>query len=537
MTTYSLTRYTGAILLLFFFMPSCRFSDKKKEEVKKDIDITIPGSFVPVSAKKFDSSFATAFFTEFPGLSAIQNDWMQFYRERGYSFAWVDSAGLSAAAQNLHNRINHLQDDGLDSSLPYRAEFNKLFDDASTVTEASTGDTILIRAEQMLTAQYLLYARSIYQTLGKDELRKMGWNIDRKNISFTDYLNKILQNEKGGDVFENEPVYKQYNLLKNYLRSYRQIAEKGGWPWVDTAVKKLLPGDSSAIIVQVKKRLSATGDFTDTLYTKTFDKNLAAAVKQFRIRHGYKDTAIIDKSLVMEMNVPVQKRIEQILLNMERCRWMPYNPGPDYISVNIPDYKMYVYEKDSLQFTINVVVGQAATKTAIFNDTLQTIAFSPYWNVPYSIFKKEIAHRLSGSYLRRNNMEYIGGQVRQKPGGNNALGKVKFLFPNSYNIYFHDTPAKDKFNYSQRTFSHGCIRLAEPRKLAIYLLRNEKQYTEPVIDSLMNQSRETQVRLQKRLPVYILYMTAFVSSQTGQLQFRKDVYSQDKAVLEQIAKR
>jgi L,D-transpeptidase YcbB len=198
---------------------------------------------------------------------------------------------------------------------------------------------------------------------------------------------------------------------------------------------------------------------------------------------------------------------------------------------------LYVYEKDSLQFTMKVVVGQTATKTVIFNDTLQTIAFSPYWTVPYSIFKKEMAHRLSARYLRRNNMEYVGGKVRQKPGGNNALGKVKFLFPNSYNIYFHDTPAKDKFNYAQRTFSHGCIRLSEPRKLALYLLRNEKQYTEAVVDSLMNQTRETQVRLKKRLPVYITYMTAFVLPQTGQIHFRKDVYRNDDKVLEMVAKK
>jgi L,D-transpeptidase YcbB len=528
-------RWLAIALFSICLIPACRFTNKKKEAVKKDVDISIPGSFEPVSQKKFDSTMAAGFFLQYPGLSPVKNDWFQFYRQRNYSFAWVDSSGLSAAAQNLHNRINNLQDDGLDSSLPYRTAFNKLFDDAATLTGNNSADSIMIRTEMMLTAQYFLYARNIYETLGEDELKKLGWNIDRKKISFNEYLNKELESNES--VFENEPVYRQYILLKDFLRSYRQIAEKGGWPFVDTSVKKLLTGDSSAAIPQIKQRLSITGDYTDTLRTRFFDAKLAAAIKQFRNRHGLKDTALIDKPLLLEMNIPVEKRIEQLLVNMERCRWLPDNPGPDYISVNIPDYKMYVYEKDKLQFTINVVVGQTATKTTIFNDTLQTIAFSPYWTVPYSIFKKEMAHRLNGSYLRRNNMEYVGGKVRQKPGGNNALGKVKFLFPNSYNIYFHDTPAKDKFNYTQRTFSHGCIRLAEPKKLAMYLLRNEPVYTETVIDSLMNQTRETQVQLKKKLPVYILYMTAFVNTQTGQLQFRKDVYGQDKAVMERMAKR
>jgi L,D-transpeptidase YcbB len=533
----TLTRWLSCSLLLFLLLPGCRFTNKKKEALKKDIDITIPGSFEPVSQKVFDSTMAAGFFRQYPGLSSVKNDWLQFYQQRNYSFAWVDSSGLSAAAQNLHNRINNLQDDGLDSSLPYRTEFNKLFDDAATLTGTNTTDSALIYTEMMLTAQYFLYARNIYETLGDGELKKLGWNINRKKISFNEYLNKELQSNGSGTVFEHEPVYQQYNLLKKFLRNYRQIAQNGGWPVVDTSIKKLLPGDSAAAIPQIKNRLFLSGDYNDTFKTKLFDAKLAAAIKQFRNRHGLRDTALIDKPLLLEMNIPVEKRIEQLLVNMERCRWLPNNPGPDYISVNIPDYKMYVYEKDSLQFTINVVVGQTATKTTIFNDTLQTIAFSPYWNVPYSIYKKEIAPRLSSRYLRRNNMEYTGGGVRQKPGGNNALGKVKFLFPNSYNIYFHDTPAKDKFNYTQRTFSHGCIRLAEPKKLAMYLLRNEPIYTEPVIDSLMNQTRETQVQLKKKLPVYILYMTAFVNVQTGQLQFRKDVYGQDKAVMERMAKR
>lgn len=527
---------TCCAIFFSLFIISCGSSKKGKDtgkNVKQDIDISIPGSFEPENAIVFDSSWGNAFLAEHPGLSGIKNEWKQFYAGRNYSFAWFNASGITPAAQNLHNRINHLQDDGLDSSLPYRTEFNKLFDEATAADGANGKDTLLVKTEMMLTAQYLLYAKNIYDALGADELKKLGWNINRKKISFNEYLNQVLQN--GGDsLFANEPVYRQYNLLKEYLRKYRAIAEKGGWPLVDTSVKKLLPGDSSAVVKQIKARLFASGDFPDSIANTKFDQQLAAAVKLFRARHGMKDTALVDKATVLEMNVPVEKRISQILVNMERCRWLPSNPGPDYITVNIPAYRLMVYEKDSLRFGMDVVVGQTANKTVIFNDTLQTIAFSPYWNVPNSIYRKEIAGRGS-AYLRRNNMEFANGQLRQRPGPGNALGKVKFLFPNSYNIYFHDTPAKDKFNYQQRSFSHGCIRLSEPRKLAVYLLRNEPKYTEQVIDSLMNLTKEVQVSLKKRIPVYIMYMTAFVTPQG--IQFRKDVYNHDKAVMERLAKR
>lgn len=155
---------------------------------------------------------------------------------------------------------------------------------------------------------------------------------------------------------------------------------------------------------------------------------------------------------------------------------------------------------------MKVVVGKEASKTVIFNDTLKIIAFSPYWNVPYSIYKNELKGRLTPAYLKRNNMEVVGeGRVRQLPGKNNSLGLVKFLFPNSYNIYFHDTPAKDRFNFTNRAFSHGCIRLSEPKRLAEYLLRDEPKYSDKVIDSLMHLSKEVQVRLKAGTSIYWIF--------------------------------
>ncbi|MBK6624043.1 MAG: L,D-transpeptidase family protein [Chitinophagaceae bacterium] len=529
------------LVCLFVFagiFSHCTQKEKRKlPAIAGDVDPNIPQQIEPASILKFDSSRANQFFSAFPLLENIKADWYDFYRNRNYSFAWSDTSGFTQAAQNLHNRINNLTDDGLDDSLYYRTEFNHIYDDASSLPGKDRKDSIYILNEMMLTAQYFMYTRQIYGALSAKQLKELGWNITPKKISYPEYLNSILSGADSG-IFSKEPIYPQYGYLKDYLKKYKAIDSSGGWPKVDTTIKKLSPGDSSVKIVAIKKRLAMSGDFKSADTSYIYDSTLANAVKEFRLRVGLKPANYIDRYVVHEMNVPVSKRIEQIIVNMERCRWIPISLGENYIVVNIPDYKLFVYEDGKLNFSIDVVVGQDATKTVIFNDTLRTIAFSPYWNVPYSIYKNEMEGRLSETYLKRNNMEIVGnGRVRQLPGPNNSLGLVKFLFPNSYNIYFHDTPAKDKFNYTNRAFSHGCIRLKEPKKLAMYLLRNELSYTEKVIDSLMHLTKEVQVKLKQPEPVYIGYLTAFVNSETGELNFRKDIYNRDEEILKRLIKK
>jgi murein L,D-transpeptidase YcbB/YkuD len=185
-------------------------------------------------------------------------------------------------------------------------------------------------------------------------------------------------------------------------------------------------------------------------------------------------------------------------------------------------------EKDSMVFSCNVVVGKSTNKTVIFRGDMKYVVFSPYWNVPNSIINKEIlpAMRRNPNYLAKHNMEYNGGKIRQKPGPNNSLGLVKFLFPNSFNIYLHDTPSKSLFNEDKRAFSHGCIRVAEPFQLAKYLLRHDGNWTEEKIRAAMNSGNEQYVTLKKTVPVYLVYFTAFVDPR-GKLNFRDDIYGRD----------
>ncbi|HEY0730828.1 MAG TPA: L,D-transpeptidase family protein, partial [Chitinophagaceae bacterium] len=250
-----------------------------------------------------------------------------------------------------------------------------------------------------------------------------------------------------------------------------------------------------------------------------------------------------DAQLIKELNVPVEKRIEQLLVNMERVKEMPVESGGTRLVANIPEFKLHVYEGDRHVFDMAIVVGTQGNKTVVFNDVMQHIVFSPYWNVPQSIVKNEIlpAMRKNRGYLSRNGYEQTGTEnglpvIRQKPGAKNALGKVKFLFPNSHNIYFHDTPAKSLFEMRKRAFSHGCIRLSEPKKLAEYLLRNDPEWTSAKIDKAMNAGKESWVKLNEPVAVAITYFTAWVDKQ-GVLNFREDIYGHDKQLAKRVAKR
>ena len=240
------------------------------------------------------------------------------------------------------------------------------------------------------------------------------------------------------------------------------------------------------------------------------------------------------------MNVPVTKRLEQLLMNMDRMRWLANNPSGNLIVVNIPEFVLHVYEGKQKAFDIDVVVGKEGHNTMMFNGDLNQVVFSPYWNVPPSIVAKEIlpAIEKNPNYLAKENMEITGNDdglpvVRQKPGASNALGKVKFLFPNSFNIYFHDTPAKSLFEKDKRAYSHGCIRLKEPEKLANYVLRNQPEWTPEKIEDAMNSGEQKFVRVKDPIPVLITYYTAWADD-NGRLNFREDIYGHDERLAEKM---
>jgi murein L,D-transpeptidase YcbB/YkuD len=268
-----------------------------------------------------------------------------------------------------------------------------------------------------------------------------------------------------------------------------------------------------------------------------------AGVQRVQKRFGFRQNGVVDALLIRQLNVPVEDRIQQLQLNIERFKNTSVNNGETRLVVNIPEYKLHVYEGTKEVFNMDIVVGSEEHKTVTFDDQMTNIVFSPYWNVPTSIVENEILPAMNAdkNYLRNHGYEITGYEdglpvIRQKPGPNNSLGQVKFVFPNEHGIYFHDTPAKGLFQYPKRTFSHGCIRLSDPAKLAHYLLRNSPVLTEERIKTAMKSGKEQSVKLPHPVSVSISYYTAWVDDH-GELQLRQDIYGIDKQEMNGVASR
>jgi murein L,D-transpeptidase YcbB/YkuD len=516
----------AAIFLLMFIQASCNNNNPSPlVKAAKDTtapaagnkDASIPGNFSNQTQLKFDSTELAAFIDSFAQFKVFAKDLYSFYSNRQFAYAWFDDNGLIEPAHNLYSRIVNITEDGISAKLPYKNAFGELM-------ETQNGNLPQTKLECMLTCQYLEYASVVWQGLNEKQTKSIDWFLPRKKLSTSQLLDSLASNT----ILQNEPVYRQYHLLKDYLKKYRDIQAAGNLPTIKTDKKKLQPGDSGVVITNIREWLYQTGDLPSNNKSNVFDTELTNAVKTFQQRNGLTADGVIGPGVIAEMNIPIAKKIDIIMLNMERSRWVPSSLQANYLLVNIPEYKLHIIENDNPVFSMNVVVGKSQHKTVIFNGDLKHVVFSPYWNVPPGILKNEVLPgiRRNKNYLASHNMEWNGGNVRQKPGPNNSLGLVKFLFPNSHAIYLHDSPAKSLFNETNRAFSHGCIRVAEPKKLALYLLRNETGWNDATVTAAMNKGQEQFVNLKQTVPVFIAYFTAWVDRQ-GKLNFRKDVYGRD----------
>ena len=526
---------------LYWAMHSCsgNCTEQQAGKIKDTIppprihqqDRSVPGNFSAQSSIRFDSAAIPAFLRKYDSLSTFRKELISFYKNRNYAYAWFDNEGLIEQSADLYNRILTIEEEGLPRQQPYLNKYMNMMGGEDNLSLSQSAEP---EKELMMTAQYFAYARKVWTGIPESESKKMQWYVPRKKIDYNQYLDSLLQ-EKEDTAVIPEPVYFQYNLLKKYLNRFREIEKKGTWITIKADKKKYHPGDSSKVILDIRKKLFLAGDLHIDSKSPVFDQLLAQAVKKYQHRYGLKEDGIVGTSLLKEMNAPLSIRMQQIIVNMERCRWVDNNPSGNYLVVNIPQFQLMAFENDSLIWTCNVVVGKEIHKTAIFQGRMKYIVFSPYWNVPNSILNKEImpAVKRNPNYLANHDMEWFDGRLRQLPGPNNSLGKVKFLFPNNFNMYLHDSPAKSLFEQEKRTFSHGCIRVAEARKLALHLLRNDKNWPESRIDEAMNSRKEQFVTLKNQVPVSIVYFTAWVDHE-GRINFRDDIYHRDSRLMDAI---
>lgn len=353
------------------------------------------------------------------------------------------------------------------------------------------------------------------------------------------------------------PQVPLYASLRSELARYRALGNPAAWdaPVPPLPGRKLEPGQAWAGLAQLTQRLAVLGDLPpDAQAPPLYDEALQNGVKAFQERHALATDGVIGKGTLDALAISPAARAHQIALAMERLRWTPLLRGPRMIVVNIPEFMLRAYEvqdgRVSLQLAMKVIVGKALdTRTPLFDEDMRFIEFSPYWNIPPSIARSETIPRLrrDPGYLQQQGMEFVGanGQVhtslaaehldavlrgqmriRQRPGPKNALGDIKFVFPNNNNIYLHHTPAPLLFQRDRRDFSHGCIRIEDPVALAQFVLRNDPAWPEPRIREAMTRGQSATLRLAEPLPVVIAYSTAIVKQ--GKPHFFADLYGQDK---------
>jgi murein L,D-transpeptidase YcbB/YkuD len=485
-----------------------------------------------------------------PRLPRIDDDqWghtKRLYKLYGNNPLWLTSSGLhEKRTMALANAILNANADGMRlDDYPVGA----LAQSIGTLKQTKTPT-----ADQLATADLLLSAS--YVALGEDLLTgqvdprtvQQSWYVNPGEENVDSALVRNLRYEQLDKALATmRPTDPDYAALSKQLQVYRVIVGKGGWPKVpDTKLVK--PGETAnpAVLAAVRNRLAVEGMIgssgnpsstasppgTSAAGGSVYDRDLAGAVAAFQKRHSITVDSALGKETIDAMNVPAEFRLGQIAANMERWRWLPRSFGSRYIFVNVAAFKLEAYDSGQKALEMKVIVGQEYEdkSTPVFADSMETVVFRPYWNVPPTIAAKEIFPKGPG-YLERENMELYteNGEtrVRQRPGPKNALGYVKFLFPNNFNIYLHDTPNHELFNKDVRAFSHGCIRLEKPAELAQWVLGWPADKVE---EAMKSGPDNRSVKLPRKIPVYIVYFTTFVEN--GELYFGNDLYHRDDTLV------
>lgn len=530
-------------LALFLFLPflyRCTDGPSPKrpvapptpiEEIQEVIEVFETPE--PYSPKRLDSTAIENFLQQHENFRPYSDRIKGFYARREMQFAWFVSDTLSESANSFLALVN--SDDTLHTIVA------GLREGVEELIKHRERD--ITEVELSLTANFYRFAKDKYEGLVRTDLNELEWYIPRRKRDPDRFLDSLV---KGGmDLAVIEPLHPQYNALKDRLGMYHKL-EAEEWPKIDMprGKRKIVPGQRSPIVPQIRERLIKLGDhptLQDSLQEpELFDSTLVSALKELQVRHGLMEDGVIGEGVLTVLNVHPKERVKTLLVNMERLRWMPEHTDEDLVLVNIPEFKLHVLEKGEEVMSMEVVVGNEGTKTVIFSDTISYIVFSPTWTVPKSIVKNEIlpAMEKDRHYLEKKDMEIIGGTeelplIRQRPGAQNALGRVKFMFPNSYNIYLHDTPSKSLFKREERAFSHGCIRVSRPVDFAKYLLKDQEEWNDEKMTGSMDLEEELIVPLKQKRPVMIAYFTAWVDA-SGRLNFRNDIYGHDARLAQEI---
>jgi murein L,D-transpeptidase YcbB/YkuD len=467
-----------------------------------------------------------------------------YYEDRSFKPLFVRDDGPKAKAKVLLEHLRNADEDGLDPGSYGIAEIEKRLADPSPVNLAET---------EILFARAMIdYGRDL--TAGRVEPRKVNKSLfvyPHGPGPLTLLEGAEQADDLGSFIATLAPQTPNYARLKEALVAHRTIAARGGWPKLPLA-ETLKPGMEDTRVATLRTLLETTGDLAPGAHASgIYHGEIVEAVKRFQYRHGLEEDGVIGPTTLAELNVPVEERIVQIELNMERRRWMKDDLGKRYIFVNLADQYLKVVENDKTIHTALLVVGKPYHSTPVFSEEMTYLELNPFWNVPPSIATNEYLPKLrrNPGVLERENIRVlaagnsevspwavdwasISGRfpyfLRQDPGPKNALGRIKFMFPNQFNVYIHDTPSKSLFAKASRIFSHGCMRVQYPEQLAEVLLK-EQGWTKAKLEQAIATGERRVLKLKRTIPVYVTYLTAF-ANKDGSVHFRRDVYGRDKTL-------
>ncbi len=495
------------------------------------------------------------------GSAALQD----LYLDRLFQPAWISDEGPLPHVESFLNAVRKADLDGLK---PEDYHLGHIMALVSEWRNSKAKDELFppsrrIDLELLLTDAFVLYGYHLLNGRVDPEKLYPDWFSYQKDSSLLDVVQETLASGNIEDALHRlTPQDPLYTKLKQTLAIYANIANRGGWPVIPSPRRMKSKNDYGSYLSLLRQRLERSGDLakTEQPYSRFYDDSLKKAVRRFQKRQGLKADGIMNAATLKEMNVPIERRIRQIVLNMERLRWLPEDIERRYILVNIANFELEVLEADRVIMTMPIVVGKQNQRTSVFSGKMTYIELNPYWNIPQTIAVKEILpkvkkdptylaqkrikvieywrrqerevnpDKVNWSRLNQDNLKY---SFRQDFGPGNALGRVKFMFPNKFDIYLHDTPERQLFKRTQRTFSHGCIRIAKPIDLAEYLLKDDLKWGRRKILAEIGKGKRQVLKLQEPIDVHILYLTAWVDHQ-GEVQFRPDIYQGDAVLMQAL---
>jgi murein L,D-transpeptidase YcbB/YkuD len=525
----------GMFFLTFFVQGQITVRDY----IKRKIENPVNNNEIYVNNKKI---FTTKVLTE-------------FYKENNFDPAWKNTKDVNEAIEIIKSSY----DEGL---VPEYYHLNKIL----TLNETSKNDKNAKRLADLdilITDAIFKYASDLL--IGKVDQSEIikGWDIPKNKLpkdGAERLISALNSNNLKSGIDALKPETFMYINLKKGLKRYRDIAENGGWPKVKID-KVLKPQMKDTTVITLRKYLTLTGDLPPNTFVEditVYDNDVVKAIKTFQFRHNIKQDGILGKNTLSKINIPVDAYIDKIRVNLERSRWIMHKLEDDFVVVNIAGFNVRHVVNDSVIFFSKVIVGKKNHETPIFKGKIKYIIINPTWTVPYSIATKEMLPKLkkNASYLSKHNLVILNKQgkevdpltidfkklspgnfpyiIKQNPGPTNALGRIKFIFPNNYSVYLHDTPSHDLFSRTKRDFSHGCIRVDDKWGL-FHSIVNDTSWTQKRVEEVLNSGKTTRIDLKIPIDILILYWTAGADKKQ-RLFFNNDVYNRDDDVLKELDK-